>query len=56
MSNAKKTTKPNPTAEETQAAVEAALLKLIAQGKKEGMIRASDLNILYEQRLRAISL
>jgi len=44
MSNAKKTTKPNPTAEETQAAVAAALQKLIAQGKKEGMIRAADLN------------
>ena len=49
MSNAKKTTKPNPTAEETQAAVEAALLKLIAQGKKEGMIRASDLNAQLEK-------
>ena len=49
MSNAKKTTKPNPAAEETQAAVEAALLKLIAQGKKEGMIRASDLNAQLEK-------
>ena len=49
MSNAKKTTKPNPTAEETQAAVAAALQKLIAQGKKEGMIRAADLNAQLEK-------
>ena len=44
MSNAKKTAKTNPSPEELQAAVAAALQKLIAQGKKEGMIRASDLN------------
>ena len=49
MSNAKKTTKPNPTAEELQAAVAAALQKLIAQGKKEGMIRAADLNAQLEK-------
>ena len=49
MSNAKKTTKPNPTAEETQAAVAAAMQKLIAQGKKEGMIRAADLNAQLEK-------
>ena len=49
MSNAKKTTKPNPTAEETQAAVAAALQKLIAQGKKEGMLRAADLNAQLEK-------
>ena len=49
MSNAKKTTKPNPTVEETQAAVAAALQKLIAQGKKEGMIRATDLNAQLEK-------
>ena len=34
MSNAKKTAKANPTPEELQAAVAAALQKLIAQGKK----------------------
>jgi len=45
MSNAKKTTKPNPgSPEEIQAAVAAAVQKLVAQGKKEGMIRAADLN------------
>ena len=49
MSNAKKTTKPNPTVEETQAAVAAAMQKLIAQGKKEGMIRAADLNAQLEK-------
>ena len=49
MSNAKKTTKPNPTAEELQAAVTAALQKLIAQGKKDGMIRAADLNAQLEK-------
>ena len=49
MSNAKKTTKPNPTAEETQAAVATAMQKLIAQGKKEGMIRAADLNAQLEK-------
>jgi len=49
MSNAKKTTKPNPTAEELQAAVAAVLQKLIAQGKKEGMIRAADLNAQLEK-------
>ena len=49
MSNAKKTTKPNPTAEELQAAVAAAVQKPIAQGKKEGMIRAADLNAQLEK-------
>ena len=49
MSNAKKTTKPNPTAEELQAAVAAAMQKLIAQGKKDGMIRAADLNAQLEK-------
>ena len=49
MSNAKKTAKPNQTAEEIQAAVAAAMQKLIAQGKKEGMIRASDLNAQLEK-------
>ena len=49
MSNAKKTTKANPTAEEIQAAVAATLQKLIAQGKKEGMIRAADLNAQLEK-------
>ena len=49
MSNAKKTAKANPTPEETQAAVAAALQKLIAQGKKEGMIRAADLNAQLEK-------
>ena len=50
MSNAKKTTKPIPgTPEEIQAAVAAAVQKLIAQGKKEGMIRAADLNAQLEK-------
>ena len=49
MSNVKKTAKPNPTAEEIQAAVAAAMQKLIAQGKKEGMIRAADLNAQLEK-------
>ena len=49
MSNAKKTTKPNPTVEENQAAVLAAMQKLISQGKKEGMIRAADLNAQLEK-------
>ena len=49
MSNAKKTTKPNPNPEETQAAVAAAIQKLVAQGKKEGMIRAADLNAQLEK-------
>ena len=49
MSNVKKTAKPNPTVEETQAAVATALQKLIAQGKKEGMIRAADLNAQLEK-------
>ena len=43
MSNAKKTNKPNM--EEFQTAVQA----LIAQGRKEGMIRAADLNALLEK-------
>ena len=49
MSNAKKTAKPNQTPEEIQAAVAAAVQKLVAQGKKEGMIRASDLNAQLEK-------
>ena len=49
MSNAKKTAKPNPSPEELQAQVAAALQKLIAQGKKEGMIRAADLNAQLEK-------
>ena len=50
MSNAKKTTKPAPgTPEEIQAAVAAAVQKLIVQGKKEGMIRAADLNAQLEK-------
>ena len=49
MSNVKKTTKPNPTAEENQAAIMAAVQKLIAQGKKEGMIRAAELNAQLEK-------
>ncbi len=44
MSTIKKTTKPNPNPEDIQAAVAAALQKLIAQGKKEGMLRVADLN------------
>ena len=49
MSNAKKTTKLNQTPEEIQAAVAAAVQKLVAQGKKEGMIRAADLNAQLEK-------
>ena len=49
MSNAKKTAKPNQTPEEIQAAVAAAVQKLVAQGKKEGMIRAADLNAQLEK-------
>ena len=49
MSNVKKTTKPAMPAEDVQAAVAAAMQKLIAQGKKEGMIRAVDLNAQLEK-------
>ena len=49
MSNAKKTAKPTTAPEDIQAAVAAALQKLIAQGKKEGMIRAADLNAQLEK-------
>ena len=49
MSNAKKTAKPNQTPEEIQSAVAAAVQKLVAQGKKEGMIRAADLNAQLEK-------
>ncbi|MEF2836933.1 MAG: RNA polymerase sigma factor RpoD [Oscillospiraceae bacterium] len=49
MSNVKKTAKPAAPAEEVQAAVAAAMQKLIAQGKKEGMIRAADLNAQLEK-------
>ena len=44
MSNTKKAPKPN--LEELQNALQA----LIAQGKKEGMVRASDLNALSASR------
>jgi len=49
MSNAKKTAKPTAPVEDVQAAVAAAMQKLIAQGKKEGMIRAADLNAQLEK-------
>ena len=49
MSNVKKTAKPAAPAEDVQAAVAAAMQKLIAQGKKEGMIRAIDLNAQLEK-------
>ena len=49
MSNVKKTAKPAAPAEDVQAAVAAAMQKLIAQGKKEGMIRAADLNAQLEK-------
>ena len=49
MSNVKKTAKPAAPAEDVQAAVAAAMQKLIAQGKKEGMIRAVDLNAQLEK-------
>ena len=49
MSNAKKTAKQTVTPEELQAQVAATLQKLIAQGKKDGMIRASDLNSQLEK-------
>ena len=49
MSNVKKTAKQNVPAEDVQAAVAAAVQKLIAQGKKEGMIRAADLNAQLEK-------
>ena len=49
MSNAKKTAKQTVAPEDVQAAVAAALQKLIAQGKKEGMIRAADLNAQLEK-------
>ena len=47
MSNAKKNTKnqPKPTQEELTASLQA----LIAQGKKDGMIRSADLNALLEK-------
>jgi len=47
MSTPKKTAKP--AAEDTQAAVAAAIQKLVAQGKKDGMIKASDLNSQLEK-------
>ena len=49
MSNAKKTTKLTAPVEDVQAAVAAAMQKLIAQGKKEGMIRSTDLNAQLEK-------
>ena len=49
MSNVKKTAKQTVPAEDVQAAVAAAMQKLIAQGKKEGMIRAADLNAQLEK-------
>ena len=45
MSNAKKNTKAKPTQEELAASLQA----MIAQGKKEGMIRSTDLNSLLEK-------
>ena len=48
MSNVKKTAKPTITADD-QAAIAAAIQKLITQGKKEGMIRAADLNSQLEK-------
>jgi len=45
MSNAKKNNKAKPTQEELAASLQA----LIAQGKKEGMIRSTDLNALLEK-------
>ena len=47
MSTPKKTVKP--PVEDTQAAVAAAIQKLVAQGKKEGMVRAADLNAQLEK-------
>ncbi|MBR2310614.1 MAG: RNA polymerase sigma factor RpoD [Oscillospiraceae bacterium] len=47
MSTPKKNAKP--AAEDNQAAVLAAVQKLIAQGKKEGMLRAADLNAQLEK-------
>ena len=47
MSNAKKAAPKTP--EEQQAALQAALQALIAQGRKEGMIRAADLNAHLEK-------
>ena len=49
MSTTKKTSKPNPTPEENQAALQNAIRALIAQGKKDGMIRAADLNAQLEK-------
>ena len=49
MSTTKKTAKPNPTPEENQAALQNAIRALISQGKKEGMIRAADLNAQLEK-------
>ena len=48
MSNVKKNTKTVVAADD-QAAIAAAIQKLIAQGKKEGMIRAADLNAQLEK-------
>ncbi len=45
MSTQKKQTKTNPTTEDVQAALQS----LIAQGKKDGMIRAADLNAQLEK-------
>ena len=47
MSTPKKTVKP--PVEDTQAAVAAAIQKLVTQGKKEGMVRAADLNAQLEK-------
>ena len=44
MSNTKKASKPNNVED-----IQAALQNLIAQGKKEGMIRATDLNAVLEK-------
>ena len=45
MSTQKKQTKTNPNAEDVQAALQS----LIAQGKRDGMIRATDLNAQLEK-------
>ena len=45
MSTQKKQTKTNPNAEDVQAALQS----LIAQGKRDGMIRAADLNAQLEK-------
>ena len=48
MSTPKKPAK-NPADESQQAALHAAVQALIAQGKKDGMLRAADLNVQLEK-------